>query len=195
MKNYLGQVLGLTLLILLFLTGISLVPEGFPIGDFRLKKMDIFADIRGDDAGDASKESLPPADSTDIALSDSPSLLSPDTAQALEQGPWPPKDSALFGRIIEDYTFDQSGLERFFSAIDSIKYGRTVRIAWYGDSFVEGDILIGDLRDSLQSLWGGNGVGFVPVTSEVARFKRTLTHNFSGWNTYSIIKKNGAHPP
>ena len=43
-----------------------------------------------------------------------------------------------------------------------------VRIAWYGDSFSDGDILVSDLRDTLQSLYGGNGVGFVPITSQVA---------------------------
>jgi hypothetical protein len=60
---------------------------------------------------------------------------------------------------------------------------------------VEGDILVGDLRDSLQSSWGGSGVGFVPVTSEVAQFKRTIKHQFKGWNTYSIIKKDNNRPP
>ena len=193
MKNYLTQVLYLSLLVLLLLTGLSLVPENTMLGDFQLRRMDIFADIRGEDAPPDQAQEKPPPDSLFVQADTLPSALQ-DTAEATLQGPFPPKDSADFGRILEDYTFEQHGLNRFFEAIDSIRYGRTVRIAWYGDSFVEGDILIGDLRDSLQSVWGGNGVGFVPITSEVARFKRTITHNFNGWDTYSIVKKNGEHP-
>ncbi len=194
MKNYLSQTLLLTVLVILALTGLSLVPEEFPIGDFRLRKMDIFADIRSHELPAISEPEAVAPDSIQYVPEDTTALAGIDTAQA-PQTPIPPKDSAFFGRMIEDYTFDQQGLQRFFESVDSIKYGHTVRIAWYGDSFVEGDILIGDLRDSLQTVWGGNGVGFVPITSEVARFKRTLTHNFSGWDTYSIVKKNGVHPP
>jgi len=62
-----------------------------------------------------------------------------------------------------------------------------VRIAWYGDSFSDGDILVSDLRDTLQSLYGGNGVGFVPITSEAPGFRKSVVHSFSGWNTTSLI--------
>ncbi len=194
MKNYLGQALGLTVLVLLMITGLSLVPENFPLGDFQLRKMDIFADVRSAVPMALPEQPIAP-DSLQYIPEDTMALSAPDTAEAIMPAPFPPKDSVYFGKMVEDYSFDQQGLSRFFEAIDSIRFGRTVRVAWYGDSFVEGDILIGDLRDSLQSVWGGNGVGFVPVTSEVARFKRTITHNFSGWDSYSIVKKNGPHPP
>lgn len=194
MKNYLGQTLGLALLVLLLLAGLSFVPENFSIGDFQLRKMDIFADIRSDEMPKPEKD-LPPSDTTAFIPEDTAYLAVSDTIPADSLGPLPPKDSASFGKIIEDYTFDQQGLSRFFAAIDSIRTGRTVRVAWYGDSFVEGDILIGDLRDTLQSVWGGGGVGFVPVTSEVAQFKRTLKHQFHGWTTYSIVKKADYRPP
>lgn len=194
MKNYLSQALGLAILVLLMITGLSLVPENFPIGDFHLRKMDILADVRSDRPAAPPEPEIAP-DSLQYAPEDTLALAIADSAETLHPAPFPAKDSASFGKMIEDYTFDQQGLGRLFKAVDSIRYGRAVRLAWYGDSFVEGDILIGDMRDSLQSAWGGNGVGFVPVTSEVARFKRTVTHNFSGWDSYSIVKKNGAHPP
>lgn len=194
MKNYLHQTLGLSVLVLLMLTGLSLVPEAFPIGDFHLRKMDIFADIRSDALPALPEKELPAPDSSTY-IPDTTTLAAVDSSQLLAPEPIPLMDSAGFGRMIEDYSFGQQGLSRLFEAVDSIRLGRSARIAWYGDSFVEGDILIGDLRDSLQTAWGGNGVGFVPITSEVARFKRTLTHDFSGWDVYSIVKKNGAHPP
>ena len=190
MKNYINQSLLLVLLLALMLAGLSLIPGNLTVADFPIRKMDIFSDIRSFQ------------DTTEIVSDtlqiDTTALLEPDTlAQAVPQdsiGPLPPKDSAWFGKVIEDYSYNQRGLSDFFAAIDSIRLGHTARIAWYGDSFVEGDILLGDLRDTLQSVWGGQGVGFVPVTSEVAQFKRTVKHIFRGWNTYSIIKKTDAHP-
>lgn len=193
MKNYLGQTLGLTLLVLIFLIGLSLVPENLTLGGFQLRKMDIFADIRSEEIPEPEKD-IPPSDTTVFIPEDTLSELPQPTAATDSIGPLPPKDSVYFGKIVEDYSFDQQGLSRFFAAVDSIKFGRKVRVAWYGDSFVEGDILVGDLRDTLQTVWGGAGVGFVPITSEVAQFKRTLKHNFRGWATYSIVKKTEKRP-
>ena len=48
---------------------------------------------------------------------------------------------------------------------------------------------------SLQDMFGGNGVGFVPITSEVAQFRITIGHNFSGFRSYSVVKKASRHEP
>jgi hypothetical protein len=191
MKNYLGQSLGLVLLIFAMLTALSVLPPGS-----WLRRMDIFEDIRSakpvEYPGDLE------VDSVRLFLHDTvaSAAMPADTVGETVSGPVPPVDSAFFGRIIEDYTPDQHGLDRFFGAIDSIRsHGRKVRVAFYGDSFVEGDILLGDLRDTLQTCWGGSGVGFVPMTSEVARFKRTLIHRYENWVTSSIIKQTAGKPP
>ncbi|MCC7466797.1 MAG: hypothetical protein IT261_11030 [Saprospiraceae bacterium] len=196
-KNYSGQSLSLAVLVLGILTTLSILPGG-TVGDFDYRKMDIFSDIR-DSA--AIKASTPLVDTMSIdtaqyLMADSLEWLNADSSQILDTLTIvPEKDSAFFGKVIEDYSFRQRGLSNFFAAIDSIRMGNKVRIAWYGDSFVEGDILVGDLRDSLQSAWGGSGVGFVPITSEVAQFKRTIKHQFRGWRAYSIIKKETERPP
>ncbi|MFN0176554.1 MAG: GDSL-type esterase/lipase family protein [Saprospiraceae bacterium] len=197
-KNYSKQALFLPILVLILLTGLSLLPAGLKLGDFELRKMDIFADVRDSTAVEAESlsETLPPPDTFEYFPQDSLSTVLTDTTNIQPDSlrVIPPKDSVFFGKIIEDYSFDQQGLNRFFRAVDSISRGRTVRIAWYGDSFVEGDILVGDLRDTLQTAWGGAGVGFVPITSEVAQFKRSLKHNFRDWTAYSIIKKSENRP-
>ncbi|MBC7777194.1 MAG: hypothetical protein H7246_17310 [Phycisphaerae bacterium] len=199
-KNYTGQALFLAILVLILLTGLSLLPSGMTLGDFEFRKMDIFADVRDSTAVDTSNHAIvaPPPDTLEYVPQDSSSTAFSDTtgaqAHADSMRVIPPKDSVFFGKTIEDYSFDQQGLNRFFAAVDSISRGRTVRVAWYGDSFVEGDILVGDLRDSLQTAWGGAGVGFVPITSEVAQFKRSLKHNFRGWTAYSIVKKSEDRP-
>jgi len=193
MKGY--KTFLLALLVAIFTLFLSLVPKGLSIGGFTLRKMDILADIR--------KGIAPPADTLPV-LADSAAMIPADSAYGVAPLPdssevnaalgaviLPSVDTVLYGRTIEDYTPSQHGLDAFFAAVDSIPtHGRTVRVAFYGDSFVEGDILIGDLRDTLQSLWGGAGVGFVPITSEVARFKRTLKHDYKGWTPHSIVKKD-----
>lgn len=196
MKNYLVQTFWLTLLVVALLTGLSMVSRETNFNGFTLRRMDIFADIR--DSSARAAELPPPKESVEAWQPDTVGLAeladSLATADTLALGPLPPKDPAYYGAIIEDYTWEQEGLARFFAAVDSIRLGRTVRVAFYGDSFVEGDIVLGDLRDSLQSAWGGSGVGFVPITSEVAQYKRTLQHEYSGFTAQSIITRNGARP-
>lgn len=54
-----------------------------------------------------------------------------------------------------------------------------VRIAHYGDSSIEGDLITASFRDSLQRRFGGSGIGFVPILDPIAGFRRTVIHTFS----------------
>ena len=53
---------------------------------------------------------------------------------------------------IEDYSDStMRGMTRFYQALDELaKAPRPVRIAYFGDSFIEADILTADLREMLQ---------------------------------------------
>jgi lysophospholipase L1-like esterase len=63
-----------------------------------------------------------------------------------------------------------------------------VRIAYFGDSMTDGDLIVKDFRASLQDRFGGEGVGFVNITSESAPSRSTLTHQFSNnWKTQSYL--------
>ncbi len=80
-------------------------------------------------------------------------------------------------------------LEAFFQALDA--KSEQVRIAYFGDSSIEGDLISETLRDSLQRLFGGTGVGYVPITSHVNTFRRTVRHTFSGhWFTCTMGQNN-----
>jgi hypothetical protein len=88
------------------------------------------------------------------------------------------KNIALFGQ--------------FFQALDSLKAGKKkkIRIAYFGDSMIEGDFITDDLRRLFQNKYGGNGVGYVPVTSAVAHFRQTISHTFSDdWTDYNFTKR------
>lgn len=91
---------------------------------------------------------------------------------------------------IEDYSGDSTALKVLFKALAETRQNHsTVRIAFYGDSFIEGDVFCGSFRDTLQSIFGGRGVGFVPITSTVTGFRNTIKHRFDNWSTASLISK------
>jgi hypothetical protein len=76
----------------------------------------------------------------------------------------------------------QFALDGFFQKLLELKKKKRkkIRIAYFGDSMIEGDLVTEELRKQLQDFFGGSGVGFVPLTSIVAGFRRTVVHSFSG---------------
>lgn len=78
-----------------------------------------------------------------------------------------------------DYSEGQSALRRLRAALREGR-SRSVRIAFVGDSFIEGDILVAPFRQALQQRYGGKGVGYVPLTSPVARFRQSIQQRFEG---------------
>jgi lysophospholipase L1-like esterase len=80
------------------------------------------------------------------------------------------------------------GMTQFFEALKNIKTKKKVRIAWFGDSMVEGDLITQDLRYLLQKQFGGAGVGIVPITSVTAGFRQTVQHTFSeNWTNKNLL--------
>lgn len=87
---------------------------------------------------------------------------------------------------IEDFdTTDRNPLRRFYAKLLD---GRPVRIAVLGDSFIEGDILTSDLRETLQEHYGGSGAGFAPMASPLTGFRRTVRTESKGWTAYNIMQ-------
>lgn len=89
-------------------------------------------------------------------------------------------------RFITDFNADTNtvALARFIKKLYELKNGKKqkIRIAYFGDSMIEGDLLTQTLRKLLQQIFGGSGVGFVPVTSQVSQFRVTAVDNYSdGW--------------
>lgn len=80
---------------------------------------------------------------------------------------------------------------QFEAFLSKLKTGQRVRIAVAGDSFTEGDIFTQDIREQLQKIYGGAGVGFVPITSQTADFRKSVVHKFNGWTTKSVLNASG----
>ena len=90
----------------------------------------------------------------------------------------------------EDYTGNQY-LVTFFEKLFQLETKKegNVRIAYFGDSMTDGDLIVKDFRTYLQEKFGGQGVGFVNITSESAASRSSITHEFSGnWKTQSYLK-------
>lgn len=89
---------------------------------------------------------------------------------------------------IED--FDSTGQSRMELLYRKFAhYGTRIRIAFLGDSFVEGDILTADLREQLQEHFGGCGCGFAPAASPLTGFRRTVRTTSRGWSSYNIMQR------
>ncbi len=93
---------------------------------------------------------------------------------------------------IEDFS-DNNSIRAF---CDTLLQGRRpIRIAFLGDSFVEGDILTADLRERLQTTYGGGGTGFAPMASPLTAFRRTIKTQSKGWTAYNIMQHKNTPEP
>jgi len=115
----------------------------------------------------------------------------------------PSKPEIINGNIvIKDHNTDSGlvnaagnriALNSFFTNLAALKKDKNkkIRIGYFGDSFIEGDLITQDLRDLLQNAYGGGGAGFIPVTSISAGFRQTIVHSFStNWNDVSFKSDN-----
>ena len=87
-------------------------------------------------------------------------------------------------------------LSRFMGKLKELKLGkkRKVRIAFIGDSMIEGDMISQTVRQLLQQQFGGDGVGFVPIMSNVAGMRTSATLKFANWNQEDFKTKKNKYP-
>jgi lysophospholipase L1-like esterase len=73
-------------------------------------------------------------------------------------------------------------LNKFIQKIAAYKSGknkRKIRVAYLGDSIIEGDLMTQTFRRLMQAEFGGSGVGFVPITSQVAKYRQSVIATYS----------------
>ena len=88
-------------------------------------------------------------------------------------------------------------LDNFIKKLIALRKNKKgkIRIAYLGDSMIEGDLVSQTLRKYLQQNYGGNGVGFVPITSAVAGFRQSVKHTFTAnWKESNFKNKFSAVP-
>lgn len=201
-KDSFNRLLVLLLVVGAACTGLYWLPGtvfGLPV-----KKVDLLADIRltsspaSIDSLRAQLEDTSAAVNIDSILAAQDSLVQSELTLArknairdsLERILGSLQSADPSGKRIEDYSPGHTGLKRFFATLNNRQQmNRPVRIAFMGDSFIEGDIMVADFRNEMQKQFGGQGVGFVPVTSKAAAFRPTIEQKAEGWNTFSMIEE------
>lgn len=167
-KNVLKYTGLLVFIVVAALLLMHLLPE-VTVGGHTMRHVDILGDIR---------RASEPVNEPDSLL-----LPPPKVKQAFV-------DTCRAGMTcVEDYSDStMRGMTHFYRALDELSENpRPVRIAYFGDSFIEADILTADLREMLQKRYGGCGVGFVPITSMTSGFRPTVRHSFGGWQSHSVV--------
>lgn len=173
MKNKITFTFIFTLLVVAGLLALYYLPP-VNLNGTPLRKVDLLSDLRPDPVVEEV------SDSDSIPL---PVVVKPVFVDTCKTGM----------TCIEDYTDSLGlGMGAFYEALENrASLGRPVRIAYFGDSFIEGDILTADLRSLLQQKFGGRGVGYVSVTSRVAGFRPTIKHTFEGWESHAVTDSSG----
>lgn len=160
---------------------LSMVDTRFTVGYFESKKVDLFSEV-------ISKGKLLQAPLPELALNDS--IIGKAKSDILLKK----KDKS---NVVQFGTDTLSGLTQFLVSLDKTKKkkGKT-RIAYFGDSMIEGDLISQDLRSLFQKMFGGSGVGYMPVTSIVAGFRQSIRHTFSkNWTEYNMLGSAPADHP
>lgn len=167
MKNKITFTFFLAACVVAGLLGLYYLPS-LTIGNHTLRKVDILSDLHPE---------IPEV------VADSDTVVLPPPVKPVFV------DTCKGGMVcIEDYSDStMRGMSPFYEALlQHQTLGRPVRIAYFGDSYIEADILTADLRALLQQRFGGCGVGYVPITSATFGFRPTVKHSFSGWESHSI---------
>ncbi len=200
-KNYFGRLLFIMIVTMVACLGLYWLPE--KIFDIPLKKVDMLSDLRieEDVLFSDSLYSEPGERNRLDSLLNMDSLLRLDSLRlcGLDSIRIVKRDSMYQAAIvdipadttqtrIEDFSTGHTGLRRFFAALNRAKtMNRPVRVAFLGDSFIEGDIIVADFRAKMQDSFGGHGVGFVPIASMVAQYRPTINQRSKGWVTRSML--------
>lgn len=132
-----------------------------------------------------------PDSSTQFEFSDSSMTAEDSLSYVLEDSLVFSKEDSLIMADLEHFTGIKN-LDGFFQKLRELKEGKRkrIRIAYFGDSTTEGDLIVGDLRNMLQRFFGGRGVGFVSIAPHGTTFRHTIRHKHSeNWTMVNYFRK------
>ncbi len=210
-RDYTSYAPLITLLVVAVLIGLSFLPR-FKVGGVTIKRTNIISDLIQQEEDPELLEADPYFDSTFLNEAAAMKVIDSATRNAnydtlnlpdLASEEWQistsqeedEQNNLLLSSPLQTHKanvaiecFSDEAMERINEALNK-KNGHPVRIAVLGDSFIEGDIFTADLREQLQDLRGGRGVGFVPFATPMSKFRASVLHNYSNWNIYNIRNK------
>ncbi len=173
--------MALVVVILLFL---HLLPP-LTIGDVKFRPVSVLSDVSDSPLDDKLTEVIPkPIE---------PKLLrrtGADEDSVVIEESWPKGVQ----KIVDFSNGKPGGMSHFYDMLKKLshhqKIGRPVRIAYYGDSFIEGDMMLANLRELMQAHYGGEGVGWVDAGNSLAYYRLTVNNKFKGLTEHMVMKRN-----
>lgn len=205
-ENYTSRGWQAAAVLIVVLLAVAFIPPQ-TIGNVKLRRANILSDLWVfDDAPEVEllvdaleSEELPRFDLDSVAVAAATAMHVPAAqivyewrvggSTAANTAPLP--DSVRKSpRLIPVEDFSDGRLAAFYDTL--LQAQRPVRIAFLGDSFVEGDILTADLRERLQQNYGGGGTGFAPMASPLTAFRRSVKTQSRGWTSYNIMQRKSA---
>lgn len=170
MKNHTGRSFWLTLCTIGLLWALYYLPT-LEVGGTPLRRVNLLSEVRQREKPSTQEAALP-------------SVPPPPTSRSAAV-----RDT---NKILDYGDTTGRGMRPFYTALrQRSTLGRPVRIAYFGDSFIEGDILTGHLRSLLQKRYGGTGVGFVDVGTRNPGFRPTVIQHHNGWDSHVAIDSSG----
>jgi hypothetical protein len=199
-ENKFRQPLVIVTLTIILLYTISFINVDYEVAgiNFKLKSVDILSDIKDIPLTDPQQptnemnhvlpQQLPVVNTASLdftkiissveSIFESDPVKTENSYEPILQG----KKTPVTGNVQQ--------LSYFFNALKNAK-SKLVRIAHYGDSAIEGDLITSDIRERLQQKFGGNGIGWLGITSQDITFRMTTKHSFKGnWESPSLYTNN-----
>lgn len=173
MKNEKNSPLILLSLTIIFLLILSFLPKVTKIAGLDVKPVDLFMDIKPDSLLILRED----------AIENNSENYTGDVKFIVNKL----LNTFLFSPSAADLTGNTSQLNFYKDALKNSKSGN-IRIAHFGDSEIEGDLLTADLRRLLQQKYGGSGNGFLSITSQDVSFRSSVKHSFSSdWKINTLF--------
>ena len=203
------RIASFTLAVILGLVALGFVPS-FEIFGMEFERVDILSQLRAEEiAEDASHNYTADFDLLEQELAEAEAQICEvdtlpepipvryewivESAAKSHRAPLRSEEFIPTSASIVDFEdFDTLATTRFDAFISKLANGEDVRIAFMGDSFVEGDIVTCDLREELQSRFGGRGAGFIPADIPFATVRKSIKRTSANWKTYSVMKPKEA---
>jgi len=165
------------LLTILLLIIISFLPKDAKIAGIPVKPVDLFMDVKPDSLLNFNDAGF-----------DNPSLFMGKVNSDLILDLIEKVKGVLFNTAFNEYfSGNTAQMSFFYDALKNVK-SKNVRIAHFGDSEIEGDLITADLRRLLQQKYGGNGAGFLSITSQDITFRNSTKQTFSdNWKINTLF--------
>jgi len=213
MENKIKQPVKLILLTIIFTYMLSFLPENLELFGIKLKHVDILKDLKQGSALQESEDSIDTEyedylkeyqkmleEEADSNSNKETYLLSPGANGFASLNFF--GFTNLLSAELSDYfnegvktkeqkiTGNTRQLKYFFDALSHSK-NKVIRIAHFGDSGIEGDLMTADFRQVFQEKFGGRGVGWVSITKPDASFRMTTKMTASNnWEAASLYSSN-----